>query len=281
MSLTSEPCVGMELSTFQQSARRSTEIFRMALNFKLVLLVAYRDADKSLHRPGRKQCFCQNGVYFLRHVALREPGGSVGIGMATGWAVRGSNHVGGEIFRTRPDRPWCPVSLLYNGYRVFPGGKKRSRLDADPSPPSSAVIKKEWSYISTPPTGRTACTELQCLYKGAFYLYLYLYSPYGPYSLYRTSLPVQGCTLPLPIPLLPLWTVQHVQSLIACTRLHFTFTYTSTPPMDRTACTEPQCLYNAALYLHLTLPYLLRGGSGERLHAAGFDHTLELAGSDP
>ena len=52
--------------------------------------------------------------------------------------------------------------------------------------------------------GRTACTEPQCLYKGALYLYtfgherveLYLYSPYGPYGLYRASLPVQGCTLP-------------------------------------------------------------------------------------
>ena len=29
----------------------------------------------------------------------------------------------GEIFRTRPDRPWDPPNLLYNGYRVFPGGK--------------------------------------------------------------------------------------------------------------------------------------------------------------
>jgi hypothetical protein len=30
---------------------------------------------------------------------------------------------GGEIFRTRPERPWGPLSLLYNGYRVLPGGK--------------------------------------------------------------------------------------------------------------------------------------------------------------
>ena len=29
---------------------------------------------------------------------------------------------------------------------------------------------------------------------------VYLYSPYGPYGLYRTSVPVQGCTLPLPLP---------------------------------------------------------------------------------
>ena len=44
-----------------------------------------------------------------------------------------------EIFRTRPDRPWGPPNLLYNGYRVIPGGKVRPGRDADPSPPSSAV----------------------------------------------------------------------------------------------------------------------------------------------
>ena len=31
--------------------------------------------------------------------------------------------VGGEIFRTHPDRSWGSPSLLYNGYRIFPGGK--------------------------------------------------------------------------------------------------------------------------------------------------------------
>jgi hypothetical protein len=80
--------------------------------------------------------------------------------------------------------------------------------------------------------GPTACREPQCLYKGALYLYLtvelYLYSPYGPYGLYRASVPVQGCTLPLPysraIPLLPLWAVRPVQSLSVCTRVHCTFT---------------------------------------------------------
>ena len=98
---------------------------------------------------------------------------------------------------------------------------------------------------------RANCTEPQCLYNGALYLYLYLYSPYGPYGLHRASVPVQRCTLPLPIPLLPLWTVRPVQSLSACTTVHFTFTYTSTPPMDCTACTEPQCLYKDALYIYL------------------------------
>jgi len=57
----------------------------------------------------------------------------------------------------------------------FPEGKKRPGREADPSPPSSAVVKKEQSYTSTPPMGRTACTEPQCLYKGALYLTLPFY----------------------------------------------------------------------------------------------------------
>jgi len=48
-----------------------------------------------------------------------------------------------EIFRTCPGRPWGPPSLLYNGYRVFPGGEGRLGRKTDPSPPSSAVVKKE------------------------------------------------------------------------------------------------------------------------------------------
>jgi len=83
--------------------------------------------------------------------------------------------------------------------------------------------------------GRTASTEPQCLYSKAIPLLplwavrplqslsactvqLYLYSPYGPYGLNRASVPVQ-------------------------------YSYTSTPPMDRTACTEPQCLYSKAIPL--------------------------------
>ena len=43
--------------------------------------------------------------------------------LATGWKVRGSNPGGGEIFRTYSYRLRSPPSLLYNGYRFFPGGK--------------------------------------------------------------------------------------------------------------------------------------------------------------
>jgi len=52
------------------------------------------------------------------------PGSSVGI--VTG---QGSNPDGCEIFRT------SPPSLLYNGYRVFPGGKEWPGRNADSSPP--------------------------------------------------------------------------------------------------------------------------------------------------
>jgi hypothetical protein len=43
--------------------------------------------------------------------------------LATDWTVRRSNPGWGEIFRTLLGRPWNPHSLLYNGYRGFPGGK--------------------------------------------------------------------------------------------------------------------------------------------------------------
>ena len=69
--------------------------------------------------------------------------------LATGWTVRGLNTGGGEILRTRPDRPWGQPSLLYNGHRVIPGREAPERGVNHP-PPSSAEVKKEQSYTSTP-----------------------------------------------------------------------------------------------------------------------------------
>jgi len=40
--------------------------------------------------------------------------------------------------------------------------------------------------------------------------------------------------------------------------------YTSTPPMDRTACKDPQCLYRGALYLlrnDVTFVFAIKGNS--------------------
>jgi hypothetical protein len=70
----------------------------------------------------------------------REPGSSVGIATGYGLDGPGIESRWGEIFRNCPNRPWGPPSLLYNGYRVFPRGRKRPGRDADPSPPSSAEV---------------------------------------------------------------------------------------------------------------------------------------------
>ena len=67
------------------------------------------------------------------------PGSSIGSVTDNGLDGPGIESRWGEIFR-RPDRPWGPPSLLYNGYRVFPGGRKWPGRDADPSPPSSAEV---------------------------------------------------------------------------------------------------------------------------------------------
>jgi len=96
------------------------------------------------------------------------------VAIATGYGLDGPGIESrwGEIFCTCPDQPWGTPSLLYNGYRLFPRGKERPGHDADPSLPSSAISRER--------------------------VELYLYSPYGPYGLYRASVPVQQCTLPLP-----------------------------------------------------------------------------------
>ena len=48
---------------------------------------------------------------------------------------------GGDFFRTRSNRPWGPPSLLYNGYRVFPGGKAAG-ADLDHPSPSNTEVKE-------------------------------------------------------------------------------------------------------------------------------------------
>jgi len=40
----------------------------------------------------------------------------------------------GTRFSAPPDRPWGPPSLLYNGYRVFPGGRGGRGVGLTPTP---------------------------------------------------------------------------------------------------------------------------------------------------
>ena len=73
--------------------------------------------------------------------------------LATGWNVRESDPSGGEIFRTRPDRPWGSPSLLVNAYWLsFPGVKRPGRGVNHPSP-SSAEVKERVEVLLYSPSG--------------------------------------------------------------------------------------------------------------------------------
>ena len=96
----------------------------------------------------------------------------------------------------------CTVQL-YLYYPYWPYGLYR------------ASVPVQYSYTSTTPIGRTACTEPQCLYRIAIPLL-----PYRP-----TACTEPQCLYSIAIPLLPLWAVRFEQSLSACTRVHFAFLY--------------------------------------------------------
>ena len=93
------------------------------------------------------------------------------VGIATGYGLDGPGiecRWGRDLSHlSRPALGFTQPPVLW-----VPGlsrGKERPGHDADPSPPSNAV--------------------------GHERVELYLYSPYGPYDLYRVSVSVQACTL--------------------------------------------------------------------------------------
>jgi len=61
--------------------------------------------------------------------------------------------VGGEIFRTPTDRSCGPPSLLYNGYRVFPGGKADGVWRWPPTPICAEVKERVELYLSSSSCG--------------------------------------------------------------------------------------------------------------------------------
>jgi len=75
--------------------------------------------------------------------------------------------VGGtRFFRTTPNRPWGPRSLLYNGCRVIPR-VKRPRCGVNHPPHLTSRLQEELGYIATPPQ------SLHGLFCGYLYLYFY------------------------------------------------------------------------------------------------------------
>jgi hypothetical protein len=69
-------------------------------------------------------------------IVVVVPSSSVGI--ATDYGMDG----GGEIFRTRQDRPWGPSSPFTMDTVSLPGVKRPGR-GADNPPPSSAEVENE------------------------------------------------------------------------------------------------------------------------------------------
>ena len=69
----------------------------------------------------------------------------------SGSTVRGLNPGVGETFCTRPDRPWDPPSLLYNGYPVsFLAAKRQGRGVNHPHPSSAEVTERVELYLYSP-----------------------------------------------------------------------------------------------------------------------------------
>jgi hypothetical protein len=61
---------------------------------------------------------------------------------ATVSTLRGSIPGGGDVFRTGWDRHWGPLSLMYNGYRVIPGGKATEVWRYPPTASSAEVQER-------------------------------------------------------------------------------------------------------------------------------------------
>jgi hypothetical protein len=89
----------------------------------------------------------QTGVRFKKR-CLQTKGsrGSV-VGIATRYGLEGPGIESqwGEIFRTCPDRLRGPPSLLYNGYRVFPGGKRGRGVMLTTHPLLVPWLRKSWA----------------------------------------------------------------------------------------------------------------------------------------
>jgi len=113
--------------------------------------------------PGGSSSYSGKRIKFnsLKPTLLSNSGKGSSVGIATGYELDGPRIEcrWGEIFRTCPDRLWGPPSLMYNGYRVFPGDKERPGRDADPSPASSAVIKKS-RWAVQPARSLNTCTRV-------------------------------------------------------------------------------------------------------------------------
>jgi hypothetical protein len=69
------------------------------------------------------QVFADVAVSICEQLPTFRVGRDSSVGIALRAGRSGDRIPVGASFRTRPDRPWGPSSVLYNAYRAFPGGK--------------------------------------------------------------------------------------------------------------------------------------------------------------
>jgi hypothetical protein len=81
------------------------------------------------------------------------------VGIATRYRLEspGIESWWGEIFRTCPDRVQGPPSLLYYGYRVFPGGKGGRRAMLTTHPLLVPRLRRVELYLHSPYGSSWAC----------------------------------------------------------------------------------------------------------------------------
>jgi len=100
------------------------------------------------------------------------PGSTVGI--ATGYGLDGpviESRLGVRFSVPVQTGPGAHPASCTMGTGSFPEVKSGRGVTLTPHPLLVPLVMKEYSHTSTPPMGCTTCTEPQCLYKGALYLY--------------------------------------------------------------------------------------------------------------
>ena len=94
------------------------------------------------------------------------------VGIATGYGLDGpgiESQWGTRFSAPVQTGPGAhPVSCTM-GTEYFAGVKSGRGVTLTPHPLLVPLFMKEYSYTSTPPMGRTASTDPQCLYKGALF----------------------------------------------------------------------------------------------------------------